>query len=377
MNQYSQDNTPFPFSSNLLPFSPYLDTASPPNLLNQMMAKLQYQAQALNPYTNPQSLIYQQLAQQQSSLQNYQLYCSALLQLKQQQDTQLLQQSLLANLKREDDLTIKPASPSPSQLSSITAPSKTSQDKPIAALTEDPKPSSILKQTKKIVKAPKNIIPDCDSASSQEEKGRKTRKIWTHAEDTKLLALIEKYGMKWTDIGREIGGRTGKQVRDRYLNNLRSDLTNTPWTQEEDELLKALYYILGSKWCVVALYLPGRSEAQVKNRFYKQIKGELRPEEDKQRIINIILNWRKNFLEGDKKDLPAVKTPDASQGLLTIEEVLTLLYHKKDISNIYISRKLINNMPLLDLLLDPEEEDKESGPKKNITGIKKEEAGAV
>ena len=261
----------------------------------------------------------------------------------------------------------------------VLAPSKTSLDKPLVLLQEDPKSSSILKQTRKIAKAPRNLIPSCDSGSSQDEKCRKTRKIWTHAEDTKLLALIEKYGMKWTDIGREIGGRTGKQVRDRYLNNLRSDLTNTPWTPEEDELLKSLYYILGSKWCVVAIYLPGRSEAQVKNRFYKQIKGELRPEEDKKRIINIILNWRKNFLEENKdqdlKDLPPIKKENSNasqQGLMSIEQVLTLLYHKKDISNIYISRKLINNMPLLDLLVHPEEDQNQEESNPNKTKIKKE-----
>jgi len=82
-----------------------------------MANKLQFPT--INPFLTPQQLIYQQLAQQ-NSLQSYQFYYSALLQLKQQQENQLIQQTLLANVKKEDDLPIRNASPSSSQLSSIT-----------------------------------------------------------------------------------------------------------------------------------------------------------------------------------------------------------------------------------------------------------------
>jgi len=119
MNKYSQDNTPYtslPFPANFGSLPPYLEN-SQSNLLTQMANKLQYPT--LNPFLTPQQLIYQQLAQQ-NSLQSYQLYYSTLLQLKQQQENQLIQQTLLANVTKEDDLPIRNASPSSSQLSSIT-----------------------------------------------------------------------------------------------------------------------------------------------------------------------------------------------------------------------------------------------------------------
>ena len=50
----------------------------------------------------------------------------------------------------------------------------------------------------------------------------------------KVLELYEIYGQNWTLIASYLGGRTGKQVRDRYLNNLRPGLKMGEWTEEEE-----------------------------------------------------------------------------------------------------------------------------------------------
>jgi len=120
--------------------------------------------------------------------------------------------------------------------------------------------------SKKIAKTPKNSSPSDDASGAK--KPRAKRALWQPHEDAKLLKLVEKYGQKWTEIGRKIGGRTCKQVRDRYLNNLRPNINNSPFTKEEDEKLVELYLKLGTKWKQIAELIPGRTESQVKNRFY-------------------------------------------------------------------------------------------------------------
>ena len=70
-------------------------------------------------------------------------------------------------------------------------------------------------------------------------------------------------------------GRTGKQIRDRYLNKLRPNIRRGEWTIEEDRTLLSCYYQIGHKWSKIATYLPGRTEGQVKNRFYSHIKKKI------------------------------------------------------------------------------------------------------
>ncbi len=49
---------------------------------------------------------------------------------------------------------------------------------------------------------------------------------------------------------------------------MRPDINNSPFTPQEDEVLVCLYNQLGSKWKDIAERMPGRTQAQVKNRFY-------------------------------------------------------------------------------------------------------------
>lgn len=72
-----------------------------------------------------------------------------------------------------------------------------------------------------------------------------------------------------------ITGRTGKQIRDRFLNKLKPNIKKGDWTQAEDALLVQLYYQIGHKWSKIATYLPGRTEGQVKNRFYSHVKKKI------------------------------------------------------------------------------------------------------
>jgi hypothetical protein len=75
--------------------------------------------------------------------------------------------------------------------------------------------------------------------------------------------------------------RTGKQIRDRYLNSLDPTLKKVKFTNEEDLLIQKLYMKYGSKWTKIALHLEGRSGDMIKNRFYSVLKSQLKESEEK------------------------------------------------------------------------------------------------
>jgi len=114
-----------------------------------------------------------------------------------------------------------------------------------------------------------------NSISKSGVKTKIRRKAWQDQEDEQLLELVEKYGKKWSKIASIMKGRTGKQIRDRYLNNLNPEIVDKDWTSEEDNLILFLYYNWGKKWSKIAAALPGRSEGQVKNRFYWGLKRKV------------------------------------------------------------------------------------------------------
>ncbi len=94
---------------------------------------------------------------------------------------------------------------------------------------------------------------------------------WSKEEDKKLLELFKKYGKKWSNISKEMPWRTGKQIRDRYLNILDDRLNKNKFTKEEDDKIIELYEKFGNSWSKIAKYLIGRTGDMVKNRFYSTL----------------------------------------------------------------------------------------------------------
>lgn len=62
--------------------------------------------------------------------------------------------------------------------------------------------------------------------------------------------------------------RTGKQIRERYLNYLRPNLSLKKWTSEEDEEILKLVGKYGRSWRNIEKRLKNRSQNQIKNRYY-------------------------------------------------------------------------------------------------------------
>lgn len=138
--------------------------------------------------------------------------------------------------------------------------------------------SSLLKGSTKIHK---EKIQSSKSKGSNNGSPKVKRDNWKNEEDAQLLALYKQYGPQWSKIAAVLTSRTGKQIRERYINVLRPDISHEEWTEEEERKLMELGEKLGKKWCKIVAYLPGRTETQVKNKFcLLQKKGRSSPSSD-------------------------------------------------------------------------------------------------
>ncbi|CAD8202838.1 unnamed protein product [Paramecium pentaurelia] len=107
-----------------------------------------------------------------------------------------------------------------------------------------------------------------------------SRQLWSQEEDEQLKELVKKYGKKWSKICTVMNWRTGKQVRERYLNQLQMHINNEKWTDQEDKMILKLYKKFGTKWSYISSLLNGRPENMVKNRFYATLKRRFQKELD-------------------------------------------------------------------------------------------------
>jgi hypothetical protein len=91
---------------------------------------------------------------------------------------------------------------------------------------------------------------------------------WTFHEDELLIETVKLYGASsWSRIANVLTGRTGKQCRERWTNQLDPRLNRDNWTPTEDAVLLDQQRMFGNAWSKIAGLLPGRSSNSVKNRW--------------------------------------------------------------------------------------------------------------
>jgi hypothetical protein len=104
------------------------------------------------------------------------------------------------------------------------------------------------------------------SRSPPESVVHKTK--WLSSEDRILLDVIAKHGTEnWSFIAQFIHGRTGKQCRERWMNQLAPCLRKESWSSDEDATLFSAHARFGNAWATIAQFLPGRSYNHIKNRW--------------------------------------------------------------------------------------------------------------
>ena len=104
--------------------------------------------------------------------------------------------------------------------------------------------------------------------------GKKIRKLFSPQEDALLTQIMYKQPFEtWSAVAEQLPGRTARQCRDRWVNYLSPSNKNGPWTHEEDQLLAEKYIEHGPQWTTIAKFFDGRSENNVKNRWYTYVKA--------------------------------------------------------------------------------------------------------
>jgi len=98
---------------------------------------------------------------------------------------------------------------------------------------------------------------------------------WTEDEDKILLKWVEQNGpQKWSKLSLILNGRSSKQIRDRWVNNLNPDKRKDfIWTEELDRILLIKYLENGSSWVTISKYIDHTTENMIKNRFYSLLRS--------------------------------------------------------------------------------------------------------
>ena len=99
---------------------------------------------------------------------------------------------------------------------------------------------------------------------------------WGKEEDTKLISLYEKYGRNWEAISKEMPQRTGKQIRDRFLNSLDTRYKRGKFSEEEDKIILKYHKIYGNQWTKIAKKIKERTGDMIKNRFYSSLNKNIK-----------------------------------------------------------------------------------------------------
>jgi len=122
---------------------------------------------------------------------------------------------------------------------------------------------------------------------------------WTKNEDNILINCINRFGEgKWNEMERCFIGRTRKQIRQRYINNIKmkkisENMNQTitsnsssssinekiidekhsfTWNDKLDKILLREYFLNKKSWVKISKKIPGSSENSVKNRFYSLLR---------------------------------------------------------------------------------------------------------
>jgi len=130
---------------------------------------------------------------------------------------------------------------------------------------------------------------------------------WSEEEDILLKKYIKKYGEgKWSKIEKIFIGRTRKQIRQRYISNIKikklpeeknekisNDLYSSSeeednnenykiekeiifkWDNNLDKILLKEYFLSKKSWVKISKKIPGSTENSVKNRFYSLLRQKV------------------------------------------------------------------------------------------------------
>ncbi len=139
---------------------------------------------------------------------------------------------------------------------------------------------------------------------------------WTEEEDEQLKNLVDQHGEKWAEIAKEMPGRTDIRCRQRYKRNLSPPtIKQGKWTEEENEQLQNLVDQHGKKWTEIAKEMLGRTDSQC-SRHYKTLNPAIKhgnwTEEEDEQLKNLVDQYGKNWVK-IAKEMPGRMDRQCSQ----------------------------------------------------------------
>jgi hypothetical protein len=103
----------------------------------------------------------------------------------------------------------------------------------------------------------------------------RTRKLFSPDEDARLLSLVgDAQSPHWEQISQSMPGRNSRQCRERWSNYVNPAIRTDPWTAAEDDLLIQKVNEMGHFWSSMSSCFNGRSESDIKNRWYSHLQAE-------------------------------------------------------------------------------------------------------
>lgn len=97
----------------------------------------------------------------------------------------------------------------------------------------------------------------------------KKKNLFTPEEDEAIIKLVDEFGENWKEVAKKMISRSSRQCRERWCYYLSPLALNSPWTSNEDRLLKKYYKKFGNKWAQIAGYIGNKTSIQVKCRWMK------------------------------------------------------------------------------------------------------------
>jgi glycerol-3-phosphate cytidylyltransferase-like family protein len=120
----------------------------------------------------------------------------------------------------------------------------------------------------------KPIVPESKKAQIYDEEKQITH-YWSKEDDRKLVKLAEKYKCDWNVIADKFTDKSASQLSRRWKIKLNPNVKRSPWTDEEDIILKTLVLEFGYEWETISKYIQGRIPESIKKRFFSVILPQL------------------------------------------------------------------------------------------------------